>query len=72
MKKRQAFGSWLVLAAAAICVATLLVPGAVEARNIKVGIIDTYSGPPAVFGNDALNGFKMAIDEINKQGVLGG
>ena len=72
MKKRQAFGSWLVLAAAAICVATMLVPGAVEARNIKVGIIDTYSGPAAVFGNDALNGFKMALDEINKQGVLGG
>jgi branched-chain amino acid transport system substrate-binding protein len=72
MKKRQAFGSWLVLAAAAICVATMLVPGAVEARNIKVGIIDTYSGPAAVFGNDALNGFKMALEEINKQGVLGG
>jgi branched-chain amino acid transport system substrate-binding protein len=43
-----------------------------EARNIKVGIVDTYSGPPAVYGNDALNGFKLALDEINKKGVLGG
>jgi len=43
-----------------------------EARNIKVGIVDTYSGPPAVYGNDALNGFKLALEEINKQGVLGG
>ena len=72
MKTKQAFSFWLVLAAAAISAATMLVPGAVEARDIKVGIVDTYSGPAAVFGNDALNGFKMALDEINKQGVLGG
>ncbi len=43
-----------------------------EARNIKVGIIDCYSGPAAVYGNDALNGFKLALEEINKKGVLGG
>jgi branched-chain amino acid transport system substrate-binding protein len=40
-------------------------------RPIKIGIIDCYSGPPAVFANDALNGFKLALDEINKEGVLG-
>ncbi|MDH4135412.1 MAG: ABC transporter substrate-binding protein [Anaerolineae bacterium] len=40
-------------------------------RPIKVGIVDTYSGPPAVYGNDALNGFKLALEEINKEGVLG-
>ena len=40
-------------------------------RTIKVGILDTYSGPPAVYGNDALNGFKLALNEINKKGVLG-
>ncbi|MCL5950618.1 MAG: ABC transporter substrate-binding protein [Chloroflexi bacterium] len=40
-------------------------------RPIKVGIVDTYSGPPAAFGNDALNGFKLALSEINKNGVLG-
>jgi branched-chain amino acid transport system substrate-binding protein len=42
-----------------------------QPRVIKVGIIDTFSGPPAVFGNDALNGFKLALAEINKEGVLG-
>jgi branched-chain amino acid transport system substrate-binding protein len=41
------------------------------ARNIKVGIIDCYSGPPAVYGKDALNGFKLALEDINKKGVLG-
>jgi branched-chain amino acid transport system substrate-binding protein len=40
-------------------------------RPIKVGVIDTYSGPPAVFADDALNGFKLALAEINKKGVLG-
>jgi branched-chain amino acid transport system substrate-binding protein len=45
--------------------------GAKLERNIKVGIVDTYSGPPAAFGNDALNGFKLAVNEINKTGVLG-
>lgn len=45
--------------------------GAKIERPIKVGIIDSYSGPPAVYANDALNGFKLALDEINKEGVLG-
>ncbi len=46
-------------------------PATVEARNIKVGIIDCYSGPPALYGKDALNGFKLALESINKEGVLG-
>ncbi|MBD3305105.1 ABC transporter substrate-binding protein [candidate division KSB3 bacterium] len=50
----------------------LVLAGHAEARNIKVGIIDCYSGPPAVYGNDALNGFKLALEEINQEGVLGG
>ena len=55
------------------CFVTILflLPPTSAARPIKVGIIDCYSGPPAVFGKDALNGFKLALKEINKQGVLG-
>lgn len=58
----------------AIILTFLLVfyPFAVKAqRPIKVGVIDTYTGPPAVFANDAINGFKLALDEINKKGDLG-
>jgi branched-chain amino acid transport system substrate-binding protein len=40
-------------------------------RPIKVGIVDSYSGPAAVYANDALNGFKLALDKINQKGVLG-
>jgi len=50
-----------------------LIPGTLEAQNpIKIGMIDTYSGPPSVYCNDVRDGFKMALDEINaKGGVLG-
>jgi branched-chain amino acid transport system substrate-binding protein len=50
----------------------ILYPASAKAQKpIKVGVIDTYTGPAAVFANDALNGFKLALDEINKKGVLG-
>ena len=56
-------------------VALILFPSwAIDAkikRPIKVGIIDCYSGPPATYCNGLLNGFKLALEEINKQGVLG-
>jgi branched-chain amino acid transport system substrate-binding protein len=54
-----------------LSIALLLTPIQAQARNIKVGIIDCYSGPPAVYAQDALNGFKLALKEINKKGVLG-
>lgn len=49
----------------------ILLPVHADARNIKVGIIDCYSGPPAVYAQGALNGFKLALKEINQKGVLG-
>jgi branched-chain amino acid transport system substrate-binding protein len=65
--------SWIgLLLFFAGCALAALLPSPAAARDIKVGIVDTYSGPAAVFGNDALNGFKLAVNEINKQGVLGG
>lgn len=74
MRKRShmvstAFQVVLGVLAAAVC---LTAGATAEARNIKVGIVDTYSGPAAAYGNDALNGFKLALEEINRQGVLGG
>jgi branched-chain amino acid transport system substrate-binding protein len=60
----------VILVIAAVVVYFVTKPPTI-ARPIKVGIIDCYSGPPAVFANDALNGFKLALNEINKEGVLG-
>jgi branched-chain amino acid transport system substrate-binding protein len=52
-------------------ISLILMPVHAQSKNIKVGVIDCYSGPPAVFGEDALNGFKLALTKINAQGVLG-
>src|SRR4030067_3344321 len=64
--------SSLTLITAFLGVLLILLPADANAqRPIKVGVIDCYTGPAAVFCNDALNGFKLALDEINKKGVLG-
>ncbi len=36
--------------------------------TIKVGIIDTYTGPPTAYTQDALDGFKLAVNDIAKEG----
>jgi branched-chain amino acid transport system substrate-binding protein len=42
------------------------------AKPIKVGFVDTYTGPASVFTLDVLDGFKMAINKVNaKGGILG-
>jgi branched-chain amino acid transport system substrate-binding protein len=50
----------------------LVHPVDVKAQGpIKIGIIDTYSGPPTTYTYDVRDAFKLAIDEINaKGGVL--
>lgn len=40
-------------------------------RNIKIGIVDTYTGPPTVYTYDARDGFTLAAKEINAEGIHG-
>jgi len=63
----------LFLALAAFVVGVFFLPKAGNAANtIKVGIVDTYSGPPAGFSQDVLDGFKMVVNEVNaKDGIRG-
>jgi branched-chain amino acid transport system substrate-binding protein len=70
MKKNMVSVS-LKLFVGLFAISLILIPAQAQAKNIKVGIIDCYSGPAAMFGNDALNGFKLALKEINPKGVLG-
>jgi branched-chain amino acid transport system substrate-binding protein len=64
---------FLTIILAGLIPGILLFPGFVAAENtIKIGMIDTYTGPPSVYCNDVRDGFKLALDEINaKGGVLG-
>ncbi|MBN1105716.1 MAG: ABC transporter substrate-binding protein [Deltaproteobacteria bacterium] len=72
-KKRLTFYAALTAFSVLFLASFFMIPTApAEARNIKVGVIDAYTGPAAVFAKDALNGFKLAVDEINKKGILGG
>lgn len=62
---------WRIICAGLMAI--LLVPVFVQAADpIKVGIVDSYSGPPSTYTNDVRDGFQLAIDQINaKGGVLG-
>jgi branched-chain amino acid transport system substrate-binding protein len=71
MMKRNTCIVGLALLVSLFVISPVLMPATAQAKNIKVGVIDCYSGPPAVFGQDALNGFKLALKEINAKGVLG-
>jgi branched-chain amino acid transport system substrate-binding protein len=61
-----------VLLAALLAPLFFLHPASVKAEApIKIGIIDSYTGPPSTFTNDVRDAFKLATDEINaKGGVL--
>lgn len=63
--------SWGILCAGLVVL--LLAPALVQAADpIKVGIVDSYSGPPSTYTNDVRDGFQLAINKINAQGgVLG-
>ena len=62
-----------VLGFAAACALAALLPGAAAAADsIKVGFPMILSGPGALFGEPALKGAQMFVDELNaKGGVLG-
>ncbi|MDT3685587.1 MAG: ABC transporter substrate-binding protein [Pseudorhodoplanes sp.] len=59
------------ISALAIGAALTLTLGAAEAQEkLKVGVITTLSGPPAVLGQQLRNGFQLAVKELG--GKLGG
>jgi len=37
------------------------------ADSIKIGFVNTFSGPSAAIGNDARNGFELALDHIGRK-----
>src|SRR4051794_4063056 len=51
-------GAWL--AAASLCVASA---GSLAQTPIKIGVIQTYSGPLSAPGTDASNGFTLYFEE---------
>ena len=59
--------TFVLLAAAAVILGGT---GAQGQEKLKIGIIATLSGPPAVLGQQLRNGFNLAVQDLN--GKLGG
>jgi branched-chain amino acid transport system substrate-binding protein len=59
--------TFVLLAAAAVILGGT---GALGQEKLKIGIIATLSGPPAVLGQQLRNGFNLAVKDLN--GKLGG
>lgn len=68
MKKYLLFATFLI----GVLGMLLFVPSSYAQKALKVGIVDTYTGPASAFTLEVLNGFKLAVEKINAQGgVLG-
>ncbi|AMN44501.1 ABC transporter substrate-binding protein [Rhodoplanes sp. Z2-YC6860] len=59
-----------LLAACAIAAIVAADPAAAQQKTIKIGLISTFSGPPAAIGNDMRNSFELALDHLGRK--LGG
>src|SRR5260370_5072491 len=55
------------LVAAAPVVAVLGNPAWAQQKSIKMGFISTFSGRPAVIGNDMRNSFELALDHLGRK-----
>lgn len=57
---------------AAIAMLGLTTGGAVAQGNLRIGAINPYSGPMALYGDELARGYQLAVEERNaKGGVLG-
>lgn len=67
MLHHRIFGTALL----AVCAATLTC-GAYAQTPLRIGAINPYSGPLALYGDEVARGYQLAVDERNaKGGVLG-
>jgi len=72
MIQRQRFALFPVAAAAALLMSTLgLVTTSAHAQTVvRIGHVAPVSGAQAHYGRDNENGARMAVDELNTQGVV--
>src|SRR5882724_4964525 len=47
--------------------ATAFAPPAIAADSIKIGFVNTFSGPAAAIGIDARNAFELALDHLGRK-----
>src|SRR5262249_33622138 len=51
-----------------LCAAVAVASGPAMAQNpVKIGFINTFSGPTAVIGNDMRDAFELALDHLGRK-----
>jgi branched-chain amino acid transport system substrate-binding protein len=58
---------WRRVAAATSAAVVLAVAPAMAQNSVRIGFVDTFSGPTAVIGNDARNSFELALDHLGRK-----
>jgi branched-chain amino acid transport system substrate-binding protein len=56
-----------ILLGTAVFVALGGAPGISQQKTIKIGFISTFTGPPAVIGNDMRNSFELALEHLSRK-----
>jgi branched-chain amino acid transport system substrate-binding protein len=69
MTKRFLTGGATWIAAGAV-LALAAGPAPAQQKTVKIGVISTFSGPPAAIGNDMKNSFELGLDHLGRK--LGG
>ena len=67
MKYSSKFKQW---AGAAVLGAAAVAGGPALAQTLKIGAINPYSGPLALYGTEVTRGYELAVDRINASGGL--
>ena len=52
--------------------ATALTQAAFAQQTIKIGAVNPYSGPLALYGTEVTRGYELAVDQVNAAGGLMG
>src|SRR6266849_1092701 len=55
------------LVASGVLLTALSIPALAQQKGIKIGFVSTFSGPPAVIGNDMRNSFELALDHLGRK-----
>jgi branched-chain amino acid transport system substrate-binding protein len=55
---------------AAVALALAAVPAAAQEKTIKIGYVNTFSGPGALIGNDMRDALELGLDHLGRK--LGG
>ena len=65
--------TWLLLFCPLVCIGlSMACSSAADAKTIKIGIVDTYSGPSSLYTNDVRDALTMIVDKANAAGgILG-